>query len=229
MVNRNLIIMSLVSLLGFSCSTSEQSANGPAFSTASEGMVKKPEIDFPLYLTSKIENRTEIVAKTSADVFIVHTGHLLNPLYSKEQNEELLTSLKDKGIDLVNLTLEDFIIASNQEINFENYPQKFLNSSVMDLQLDSFITLKNVTPFFAHGNVVFVGISDKNIDPSLSLDKFLVSDYVLSVLRARKLALGGGKNSLLAPRAFVIVQNIGAEINDVMDRLPPNFINSLAN
>lgn len=220
--------MAFMMLLGFSCSTSEQSSNGIPISTVSEGVVKKPEMDFPLYLTNKIEDRAEVVAKTSTEVFIVHTGHLLNPLFTKEQNEETLTSLKDKGIDLVNLTLEDFIVANNQGINLENYPQKFLNSSVMDLQVDNFITLKNVSPFFAHGNVVFVGISDKVVDPSLTLDKFMVSDYVLSVLRARKMALGG-KNPIFSPKAFVIVHNIGSEINEVMDRLPSNFINSLAN
>jgi hypothetical protein len=104
----------------------------------------------------------------------------------------------------------------------------FLNSSVMDLNEDNFIEKKNIVPFFIYNNVAFVGLSDKKVDPLLSVDKFLVSDYVMAVLRAKKSAVGA-KGSSSNPKSFVIVHTIGPEIIEVMERLPTNFINSLAN
>lgn len=208
--------------------TAEQNKSTISIAGVTSGIVKHPDITFPLYLVNQIQPRQEIVARTSEDVFIVHTGHLLNPAFTKEQNEDVLLSLSDKGINLVNLTIEDFIIAANQDIKFERYPQMFLNSSVMDLNEDSFIEKKNIVPFFLYNNVVFVGLSDKKVDPLLSVDKFLVSDYVMAVLRARKIAVGP-KGAASTPRSFVIVHTIGPEINEVMERLPTNFINSLAN
>jgi hypothetical protein len=231
MIRNYSFILGLIFLISVvSCSSApEQQKDTISIASVTSGLVKHPDINFPLYLINKVESRQEVIAKTSSEVFIVHTGHILNPAYTKEQNEDILMSLSDKGIDLINLTIEDFIIAANQDIKFENYPQMFLNSSVMDLNEDSFITKKNIVSFVIHNNVVFVGLSDKKIDPLLSVDKFLVSDYVMAVLRARKIAMGGGKVSSISPKSFVIVHTIGPEINEVMERLPANFINSLAN
>lgn len=227
----NFFILAVISILFLSACSSAPKKNGVSISTATAGLLKNNNISFPLYLTDKIEDRQEIAIQTSADVFIVHTGHILKPNLSKAQNEETLNSLKDKGIDLVNLTLEDFIIAEKQGIDFEKYPQKFLNSSVVDLNEDNIISKPNITSYVIREGVALIGLSDKNLDKSLALEKFLVSDYVLAVLRARKLALndksmGASPERVLS--SFIIIHTIGADITDVMERLPPNFINSLA-
>lgn len=221
----------LCALLLLSACSSGQKKNTISISTASSGVVKNHNLDFPLYLTDKIEAKDAVIGKTSADVFVVHTGHLLKANASKAQNEAVLESLKGKGVDVVNLSIEDFIIADQQEISFEKYPQKFLNSSVVNLNEDNIISKSNITPYVIHDGVAMIGLSDKNIDKLLSMDKFLVSDYVLAVLRARKAALKD--NAVTASpsiplHSFVIVHTMGADINEVMERLPPNFINSLA-
>ncbi|MBC7714572.1 MAG: hypothetical protein H7177_14595 [Rhizobacter sp.] len=229
MTKLNFLLILAVLILS-SCS-SGQKKNTVSISTASTGVVKNHDLEFPLYLTDKIELRESVIGKTNADVFIVHTGHLLKANASKAVNEASLESLKGKGIDVVNLSIEDFIIADQQEISFEKYPQKFLNSSVVNLNEDNIIAKSNITPYIIHDGVALIGLSDKNIDKLLSMDKFLVSDYVLAVLRARKAAL---KDSSLdgtpsTPlHSFVIVHTMGPDINEVMERLPPNFINSLA-
>lgn len=224
-------IFVISTLLLLSACSSNQKKNTVSISTASSGVVKNHDLDFPLYLTNKIEPKEAVVAKTSSDVFIVHTGHLLKANASKAQNEAVLESLKGKGIDVVNLSIEDFIIADQQEISFEKYPQKFLNSSVVNLNEDNIIAKNNITPYVIHEGVALIGLSDKNIDKLLSMDKFLVSDYVLAVLRARKAALkdtSADVNPEKPLHSFVIVHTMGADINEVMERLPPNFINSLA-
>jgi hypothetical protein len=220
----NILILAVLFLAA--CSSS-QKKNTVSISTASKGVVKNHGVNFPLFLIDQIVPREIIVAKTNADVFIVHTGHILKANASKEENVAVLESLKDKGIDVVNLSIEDFIIADQQEISFENYPQKFLNSSVVDLNEDNIIAKKNITPYILHNGVALIGLSDKHIDKLLSMDKFLVSDYVLAVLRAKKAALKDmtAKEPL---SSFVIIHTMGSEINEVMERLPPNFINSLA-
>lgn len=229
-MNKINTVLIFVILLISACS-SGQKKNTISISTASSGVLKNHNLNFPLYLTDKVETKDTVINKTSENVFIVHTGHLLKANATKAQNEAVLESLTGKGIDVVNLSIEDFIIADQQEISFEKYPQNFLNSSVVNLNEDNIIAKNNISPFIVHDGVALIGLSDKNIDKLLSMDKFLVSDYVLAVLRARKGAL---KNTSLAAapsaplHSFVIVHTMGAEINDVMERLPPTFINSLA-
>jgi hypothetical protein len=223
----NFFIMLMASALFLvSCASSDKKALPPV-TTATSGPIKNRNLPYPIYLVSKIENRAEVITKSSPDVFIIHTGHILKPELTKEQNEAALESLKDKGIDLVNLTLEDFTIAANQEIAFEKYPQKFLNSSVVDLNEDTVIIKPNIASFVVKNGIAFIGLSDKNLDKTLVSTKFLVSDYALAVLRARKFALTD-KKSGTAPTSFIIIHTMGSDINEVMDRLPPNFINSLA-
>ncbi len=222
-------LLIIAMLVVASCSSS-QKKNSVSISSASTGVIKNHSVPFPLYLTNKIEAREAIVDKTNENVFIVHTGHLLKANASKAQNMAVLESLTGKGIDIVNLSIEDFIIADQQEISFEKYPQKFLNSSVVDLNEDNIIAKSNITPYVIHDGVALIGLSDKNIDKLLSMDKFLVSDYVLAILRARKAALKdpAATNPERPLTSFVIVHTMGSDINEVMERLPPNFINSLA-
>lgn len=232
MMRNNLSLLLLASLVIFSSCSSSQKRNSVSITPASTGILKNPNITFPLYLTDKIEKKSDVEAKTNSSVFIIHTGHILKADASKTQNEATLESLTGKGIDVVNLSMEDFIIADAQGISFEKYPQQFLNSSVVDLNEDNFIKKTNVSPYIIHDGVALIGLSDKKIDKKLSMEKFLVSDYVLAVLRARKSALKDATVDTTPPnplRSYVIVHTIGSDINEVMERLPSNFINSLAN
>ncbi len=222
-----------------SCSSTKK-YNIIYITTASTGTVKNNVIPFTLYLTDKIETRSAVEKKVkikedkknNSDVFIVHTGHLLKPNLSKIQNEDILESLKDKGINAVNLTIEDFVIADSQKISFEKYPQHFINSSVVDLNEDNIITKTSITPYLVHQGVAIIGLSDRNIDKSLNGERFLVSDYVLAILRARKAALQESSlnpNSEFPLQSFVLVHTIAPEeIHEVLERLPPSFSNSLA-
>ena len=230
---KNVLSLLCLATMAFiiSCSSTPK-RNQVSIVMASSGPVKNKSIPFPLYLTDKLESRSEVESKTSQNVFIVHTGHILSASSSKKQNEETLTSLIDKGIDVVNLTLEDFIIADSQGISFEKYPQQFLNSSVVDLNEDNFIKKSNINPYFIHDGVALIGLSDKKLDKKTPMGKFLVSDYALAVLRAKKSALKDSRyeiNNENPLNSFVIIHTIGADINEVMERLPSNFINSLAN
>ena len=135
-------------------------------------------------------------------------------------------------LDIVNLTIEDFVIADSQGISFDKYSQQFLNSSVVDLNEDSFIKKANINSYIVHNGVALIGLSDKKLDKKFPMEKFLVSDYALAVLRAKKAAIkeSNTPDNLDNPlNSFVIVHTIGADINEVMERLPSNFINSLAN
>ena len=214
-----------------SCSNTPK-RNQVSIVMASLGPVENKSIPFSLYLTDKLESRSEVENKTSNNVFIVHTGHILSASLSKKQNEEVLTSLINKGINVVNLSIEDFIIADAQGISFEKYPQQFLNSSVVDLNEDNFIKKSNINPYYIHEGVALIGLSDKKLDKKFSMDKFLVSDYTMAVLRAKKSVLKDSRyesNNENSVNSFVIIHTLGAEINEVMERLPSNFINSLAN
>ena len=227
---RNTLFLLVASVLLLASCSSAPKRNSVSIATASTGLVKNNSIPFPLYLTDKIESRFEVEKKTAANVFIVHTGHVLVASATKSQNEATLNSLLGKGIDVVNLTIEDFIIADSQDISFEKYPQQFLNSSVVDLNEDNFIKKSNINPYIIHEGVALLGLSDKKMAKNLSMEKFLVSDYVLAVLRARKSALKDPAvdNQVNPLRSFVIVHTLGSDINEVMERLPSNFINSLA-
>lgn len=231
MMRTTLFIMSMASVILLTSCSSAPSNDPFSIATASSGLVKNSSIPFPLYLTDKIESKFEVEKKTANNVFIVHTGHILKADATKGQNEETLASLIGKGIDVINLTIEDFIIADSQDISFEKYPQQFLNSSVVDLNEDNFIKKANINPYIIHKGVALLGLSDKKMAKNLSMEKFLVSDYALAILRARKSAFKDpsflNKKSI-PQRSFVIVHTIGPEINDVMERLPSNFINSLA-
>lgn len=208
----------------FSCSHAPID-RGISIASASSGLMKNPIAPFPVYLTNQLETRSSLEKKYSSDVFIVHTGHILKPNLSKDENEKTLDSLSGLGIDLVNLTLEDFIIAENQGIDFEKYNQTFLNSSVIDLNIDALATGRNIVSYDIHKGIAFIGLSDKKLDKKLFQDKYIVSDYVLSILKVKKAALKTATPTTI--NAFVLIHKLGTEINSVMERLPPSFINSM--
>lgn len=193
----------------------------------SKGLLKTNLASFPIFLIDGSESRPQIEEKYSKDVLIIHTGHILDPKKSKVENESELNSLANRGIDVVNLTVEDFAVAFKQNINLEKYQINFLNSSVISLETDSLVTGKNISSYYTHENVAFAGLSDRKIASNLPSEKFIIDDYVLSILKIKKKILKdfGEKH----PENFIIVHNIGDEIKDVLERLPPSFLNSLAN
>jgi hypothetical protein len=177
-------------------------------------------------LIDELENKAELEKKLARSLFIIHTGHILKPNLAKEENEKSLTKLSSLGIDLVNLTLEDFVIAESQGIDFENYNQTFLNSSVVDLNKDTLAAGKNIVSYNVHEGVAFIGLSDTKLDKKLPKEKFIISDYVLSILKVKKTALKTATPTTI--NSFILIHTLGSEINEVMSRLPPSFINSLA-
>ena len=220
------LALTLLFLFIVSCSSTPKMETF-SITSHSKGLLKTSLAPFPIYLMDTLESRTVLEEKYSKDILIIHTGHILDAKKSKAENEQVLNSLSERGIDVVNLTLEDFSIALKQNINFENYPQSFLNSSVIDLGTDSLVTAKNISSYYTHENIAFVGLSDRKVSNNLPTEKFIVEDYVLSILKNKKKMINdfGEKH----PANFIIVHNIGEEIKEVLERLPPTFLNSLTN
>jgi hypothetical protein len=219
-------LLQLIILVTMVACSHSKPTSGISIATASTGLMKNHIVPFPVYLTDTLEKRSELEKKYSSEVFIVHTGHILKSNLTKEQNEKTLSSLKDLGINLVNLTLEDFSIAEAQGIDFENFDQNFLNSSVIDITQDNLVTGKNIVSYDVHNGIAFIGLSDTKIDKKLSKEKYIVSDYVLAILKVKKTALKTATPTTI--NSFILIHNLGSGINDVMERLPPSFINSLA-
>lgn len=209
-----------------SCSH-KQLDNKISIETATNGLMKNSFVPYPIYLTDKLESKNSLEKDYSAHVFLIHTGHLLKANLSKSENEKILTSISSLGFDLVNLSLEDFKIAELQGIHFSDYNQIFLNSSVIDLNSDTLATEKNVVSYVINNGIAFVGLSDRKVSDNLASEKYIIDDYVLSVLKIKKAILRASPPKTL--RSFVIVHTIGSEIDEVMERLPPDFINSKAN
>ena len=220
----SLFLIALLAL-NFSCSHAPTDGNISIIASSS-GLMKNHLASFPIYLTDTLVNRIELEKKFASDIFIIHTGHILKSTASKVENEKKLETLSTLGFNLVNLTLEDFVIAESQGIDFEDYDQTFLNSSVVDLNRDDLASAKNIFPFKVHDSIAFIGLSDSKISGKLPKGKYIINDYVLSILKVKKSAL---KNTLPNTiNSFVIIHTLGKEINEVMVRLPPSFINSLA-
>jgi hypothetical protein len=149
---------------------------------------------------------------------IIHSGHFLNSKLSKEKNEELLTTLENKNYSLVNLTLDDVIIAHIQNIKFENYPRLlFLNSSIIDLDKDSLLTGPNIVPYFVLNGVCFIGLSDNLVDTNLPAEHFLLNDYVLSILKVKN------DSQKENPKSYVVIHKLGKEFETILQRLPTEF------
>lgn len=220
------IITSLFIALFIASCSSTPKQESYSIASAQLGLMKSDIAPFPVYLMNKFESRTELEKKYSKKIFTIHTGHILNPSNKKEKNEQILKALSERGINLVNLTLEDLAVANEQNLNLENYPQVFLNSSIVDLGTDDLAQGKNIHPYYVQDGVAFVGLSDRKYEKNLHTESYLISDYVLAILRAKKLSQKQEHSPAI--KSFIIIHDIGKEIDEVMTRLPPNFINSLA-
>ena len=99
---------------------------------------------------------------------------------------------------------------------------------MVDLNLDALATAKNIVPFDVHDGMAFIGLSDSTLDKKLiqKKEKFIINDYVLSILKIKKAAQKANASQPIS--SYIIIHTLGGEINEVMERLPPSFINSLA-
>jgi hypothetical protein len=155
----------------------------------------------------------------------IHRGHFINPFVSKTENEKILYELQSENYDIVNLSLEDLITTENQQINLENYSKLvFLNSSIIDATTDQLFKTANTKPYIVDRNTIYIGISDQKFSSILQNERFLVSDYIASIFKIKK------QTKELNLNDFILIHHLGSEeINEVFERLPPQFINSLAN
>jgi hypothetical protein len=155
---------------------------------------------------------------------IIHSGHFLKSNLSKSANMEVLETMENKNYVLVNLTLDDLLIAKAQGINFRQYPKLiFLNSSIIDLDKDNLYNETNVISYYILNGVCFIGLSDLNFDRKIISDHFMIDDYVLSILKI--------KNSLKKenPASYVIIHNLGKDYENLLNRLPEDFKALLTN
>ncbi len=213
-----IIIGLLITTILFSCSH-EHKRTTVTITPTNLGIVKNPAVSIPLYFTLDANDK-----EAPAESLKIHLGHFLKPNLSKDQNSAILKKLEESNFHLVNLSLEDIAIAENQGLKFSDYKKLiFLNSSVTDLTKDDLYSDSNVLPYYTYEDAVLLGLSDYEVDKKISSSRFIFNDYVYSILRIKKLTKA--KNF----KSYIIIHHIGNRINDVMDRLPPTFINSLAN
>jgi hypothetical protein len=155
---------------------------------------------------------------------IIHSGHFLRAKLSKADNEELLRTLEKKNYSLVNLTLDDLIIAHSQDIKLESFQKLiFLNSSITDLDKDGLFSGDNIVPYYILNGTCFIGLSDQNLTTQLPTEHFLINDYALSILKAKQDAQKEN------PTSFVIIHKLGKDFESISERLPADFRALLTN
>lgn len=206
-------------LLTFVACSHQAKKKSISISSPEKGFYKNANISIPVYITNKIENENK-----GEKILKVHQGHFLSLKNQKEQNVALLKALEEANFHLVNLSLEDIAIAEFQNIKFEDFKKLiFLNSTVIDTARDDLYGKSNVVPYFIFEDVVFIGLSDNEMSSTINKDRFLISDYVLSILKMKKVMKE--KNF----KSYILIHHLGSEINDIINRLPPTFSDSLAN
>jgi hypothetical protein len=190
------------------------------------GIYQNSILPFPLFLTEKLD-----VSKAPPKSIIIHVGHFLKSNNSNEENLKTLGQMSEVGFHLVNLTLEDMAIVNEQKINLYNFPKLiFINSTVSDFsneamtfENEEYNKLKNVVPYYVLNDIAFIGLSDNRIDSSLNIDSLIINDYVYSILKVKREI----KNQDI--KSFILIHNMKDSMPDIMERIPPSFINSLAN
>lgn len=224
----------MINLVVASCSSTQTKM--AEITPASNGLLTGSNLAFPLYLTKDLKSKAELITATNDDVFGVFIGHIFDANKSKKENEESLKALDKSDYDLVNLTIEDLLIAEIQSINLDVHKIKFLNSSIIDIKKDNLYRSKKVVPYLLYKDTVFVGLSDNKTNDILLQNElsnsFIVNDYVLSILQARKLALNELKNinktidkkNHRTIKSFVIIHDLGPEMKEILERLPPHFL-----
>jgi hypothetical protein len=88
--------------------------------------------------------------------------------------------------------------------------------------MDDLYKKTNVLPYYAMEEVVFIGLSDNQYIKPLNTNRFLINDNVYSVLKIKK------QTREKKYKSYILIHHLGNEITDIMNRLPPTFIDSLA-
>lgn len=149
---------------------------------------------------------------------IIHSGHFLNSNLSQEKNEEVLRVMEAKNYGLINLTLDDLTIATNQNIHFENFPRLiFLNSSITDLETDELYSGPNVVPYYVLNGVCFLGLSDNINNSKLPSEHYIINDYVVSILKVKQ------QSQKANPSSYVVIHKLGNVFKEISKRLPEEF------
>jgi hypothetical protein len=188
-------------------------------STTSLGTFTNEAISLPMLITNEIKT-----SLTEEKILKIHQGHFLGAKLSKEENIQILKDLENANFHLVNLSLSDIAIAEHQEIDLTQFKKLiFLNSTVTDINRGDLYSNINILPYYIFEDAVFIGLSDHVIDSSIPTNRFLFNDHVFSILKVKKVT------SDRQFKSYIIIHHINDEINTIMDRLPPSFINSLAN
>ncbi len=188
-------------------------------STTSLGILTNEAISIPMLITNDIKN-----TNTEEKILKIHQGHFLDASNKKEDNIKILTELENANFHLVNLSLSDIAIAEHQEIDFTQFKKLiFLNSTITDINRGDLYSNVNILPYYIFEDAVFIGLSDHKAAPAIPTNRFLFNDHVFSILKIKKVT------SDRQFKSYIIIHHIGDEINTIMDRLPPSFINSLAN
>jgi hypothetical protein len=155
---------------------------------------------------------------------IIHSGHFLDVKLSKEANEEILKTMENKNYSLVNLTLDDLLIAQKKDIQLEKFPKLiFLNSSIIDLEQDNLYQGKNIMSYYVLNGTCFIGLSDNKLSSELRSQHYLINDYVLAILNIKK------ESQKENPLHFVLIHRPGKEFENINDRLPEDFKALLTN
>jgi hypothetical protein len=212
-------IFNIILLFLLLSSCSHQTKTGTiSISTSSIGLVKNQYLSNPIYINSNLDDQ-----KVPQDALRIHPGHFLSIKNTKIENEKILSMLEQLNFHLVNLSLEDIAVAETQEIKFEKYKKLiFINSTVLDTSMDDLYKKTNVLPYYAMEEVVFIGLSDNQYIKPLNTNRFLINDNVYSVLKIKK------QTREKKYKSYILIHHLGNEITDIMNRLPPTFIDSLA-
>lgn len=214
---KKIIVLSFLIILA-SCS---HQPNRATFNIASanKGLIKNSSLEFPLFISQNL-----IEKDLPKEALLVHRGHFLIKTNTKEANEAILHQLEDNNFHLINLSLDDLAIAIEQSIQFNQFKKLiFLNSTISEVSKDQLYNEENVVPYYIYNDIVFIGLTDKNISKDVNTDNWLVNDYVFSILKIKKITKE--KNI----KSYMLIHNLSInEMTEIMERLPPTFINSLA-
>lgn len=218
MLKLNFSLIVLIILIFAGCSH-QSSRTTFTIAPAAKGLIKNSNLGFPILITQNL-----IEKEIPKDALLIHQGHFLKKSNSKDLNESIIHQFEENNFHLINLSLEDLAIVQEQGIHLNQFRKLiFLNSTISEVSKDQLYSEDNVVPYYIYNDIVFIGLSDKILTSNTSIDNLLVNDYVFSILKIKKSSKE--KNA----KSYILIHNLSStEINEIMDRLPPAFINSLA-
>lgn len=236
MTNFFVSLITVFTLLSFVSCASNSPEGTVSITTAQNGVFTGEQLSFPLYITDKNISKDDVKKEMGNDVLFVYQGPILDAKKTKEENLKSLALIKLNQYDLVNLNLEDLLVAKTQDINLDTTGLNFINTSIEDIKLDKTYRSKKVAPFALYKDVIILGLSGPKLSPDFInadvINEYHVGDYALSILKTRKeISLltapnpkKKNKKEQLKIQSFIIIHDLGSDINDVTSRLPPYFM-----